>query len=75
MWRYSSIATAIPKSSKKFIKFPIPRYLRNKNEVRVREIMSPRLEFAKRLEKVNRNAKKAIRKNMGIIPKVPGSMK
>jgi len=55
--------------------FPIPKNLRIKNKVSEIEIIRPLLVFAKMVAEEKRLAKKKIRKNIGITPKVVGSTK
>ncbi len=75
MLKYSSIAIRKPARSKRFSKFPKPKYLRIRKIIKPPAVKSPRLEFANRVEKVKRSAKKTVTKNIGIAPKETGLIK
>lgn len=75
MEKYSSAEMITPIISRKFIKFPTPKYLRIKKAVRPTATRNPRLVFVKIVAAVKRVDKKASKKKDGIAPGVNGSAK
>lgn len=55
--------------------FPIPKYFKNKNITKERDIIAPLLVFAKIVEKVKNKERKKTTKKTGITPKLSGSTK
>lgn len=55
--------------------FPIPKYLKNKNIIKDKDIIIPLLVFAKTVAKEKSSVRNKTIKNIGIIPKVSGSIK
>ena len=66
---------ANPNNSSAFSMFPIPKYLKNKNVIKDKEIIIPLLVFAKTVAKEKSSAINKTIKKIGIIPKVSGSIK
>lgn len=66
---------AIPRISKKFKIFPIPKYRSIRNSVSPVAKRVPRRVWAKRREKVKSKARNTKKKNIGKIPEASGSTK
>jgi len=73
--KYSSILTTIATIKIKFRIFPTPKYDSKRKSKRATLKVIPRRELANNKEKVKRSVKKTIIKNIGVAPKVPGSIK
>lgn len=62
--KYNSHAIQIPRISKKFNIFPMPKYLKKTNKISPIAQISPRLVLLKKIELVKRRAKNRFVKNM-----------